>query len=537
MWPHPVRRLAGLALGMWASLACAAGEVTPALLAAGRAIYLEGRLPSGAPLVATRKGSRLEGPAAACAQCHQRSGMGLAEGAVFIPPITGPALFEKHQASGDTPRRAPGMVFRDYPFRSRQPYDAAKLAQAIRNGRYPGGEALHPLMPRYDLPDSAMAALVAYLRSLSAEPSAGVEGGTVHFATVVAPGVGPAHREAMLAVLESCFAERQPGTPAGEPPAWRLHVWDLDGASETWPAQLARRYAAQPVFALIAGLGDEEWSPVDAFCEAQGLPCLFPAAPPPASAGTGRMNFYFSRGVWLEADVFALHLGARKADGRAGRVLQLVNDTQWSRGAAASLARTLVARQLSVETRQFAGGGAALDGLGPDDILVVWLADAELEALVRAVPVPSVQEVLLSGIFSGMENAPLNSAWRQRVRLAYPYDAPGRWQVRMRRNLRPWLARHGLAHADERLQGDTLAACNILAESMLRLRGHYLRDYLVEWVENYPSGMGNAPAPQAYPRFSLGPGQRVSSKGAYLVRLGGPDGRRVEPVQDDWLVP
>jgi hypothetical protein len=87
------------------------------------------------------------------------------------------------------------------------------------------------------------------------------------------------------------------------------------------------------------------------------------------------------------------------------------------------------------------------------------------------------------------------------------------------------------------LQGNTLTACNLLTESMLRLRGRYFRDHLVEWVENYSSAMGNAPAPQAFPRFSLGPGQRFSSKGAYFVRFASPDKKRLVPVQPGWIVP
>ena len=73
--------------------------------------------------------------------------------------------------------------------------------------------------------------------------------------------------------------------------------------------------------------------------------------------------------------------------------------------------------------------------------------------------------------------------------------------------------------------------------AMLRLGGQYVRDHLVEWVENYPSAMGNAPAPEAFPRFSLGPGQRFSSKGAYLVRFATPQEKRLEPIRDEWIVP
>jgi hypothetical protein len=86
------------------------------------------------------------------------------------------------------------------------------------------------------------------------------------------------------------------------------------------------------------------------------------------------------------------------------------------------------------------------------------------------------------------------------------------------------------------MQGNTLAACNLLTEGVLRLRGQFLRDYLVEWTENYPTQMGNAPAPQAFPRFSVGPGQRFSSKGAHLVRFAGPASDRLAP-EEEWIVP
>jgi hypothetical protein len=139
-------------------------------------------------------------------------------------------------------------------------------------------------------------------------------------------------------------------------------------------------------------------------------------------------------------------------------------------------------------------------------------------------------------MLGGLEQAPLMPSWKQVALLIYPYDPPYRWDYRMAYNLRPWLTEQGLTPADERLQGNSLSACRLLEESMLRLRGRYLRDYLVEWIENYPASMGNAPAAQAYPRFSLGPGQRFSSKGAYLARFAAADPSRLEQVED-WIVP
>jgi hypothetical protein len=105
----------------------------------------------------------------------------------------------------------------------------------------------------------------------------------------------------------------------------------------------------------------------------------------------------------------------------------------------------------------------------------------------------------------------------------------------MRFNLHPWLRGKAIAAADEVLLGNTLAACNVLHEGVLRLRGAFFRDYLVEVTERYPS-MGNAPAPQAYPRFTLGPGQRFSSLGAYVVRFKLPALDELELVRD-WIIP
>jgi hypothetical protein len=78
----------------------------------------------------------------------------------------------------------------------------------------------------------------------------------------------------MLDVLQHCVAEHGPRPGSGRRP-WRLHTWTLHGPPPTWPAQLARHLREQPVFALLSGIG-REWAPVHAFCEAEGLPCLFP---------------------------------------------------------------------------------------------------------------------------------------------------------------------------------------------------------------------------------------------------------------------
>jgi len=481
----------------------------------------------------------------ACALCHQRSGMGLAEGAIPAPPVSAPALFRNEQPRtlGRTPRLAPGMQFEDFHFRRRPPYDDINLARAIREGVSPTGDAFNYLMPRYDLSDDAMRALIAYLRRLSAQPSPGVSGREAHFATVVAPGMHPADREAYLGVLQACATQRhaEPNEDAPEGyQAWHLHVWDLEGPPETWRQQLQGNYERQPVFAMASGLGRDEWLPVEQFCEANRLPCLFPNVEVPGTPTGGRYSFYFYKGVLLEAEVVARYLEDRREGGGIARVIQ-VSRPEDSGGRAAAALRTALARSgLMVEDRALTDTDqttAALltRGLTGTDALVLWLREPDLAAFTAAVAPPKAGVVMISGVLGGKEKAPLAAAWRPSALMVYPYDPPFRWERRMAYNLRPWLAQHGLPAVDERLQGNTLTACALLSEGMMRMRGRHLREYLVELTENYP-WMGNAPAPQAFPRFSIGPGQRFTSKGAYITRFSEADPVRLEQA-GEWIVP
>lgn len=522
-----------------------------ALLAAGRRIYDEGVLISGEPLRAVRLGGTVvSGADAACRLCHQRSGMGLTEGSVPVPPVTGPALFGKLELAtyGRAPRRAPGMRYTDFHFKTRAPYTEASLAATLRQGVTPAGHRFAYMMPSYDLGEADMAALIAYLRQLSAGSAPGADGREMHFATVIASDVDALRRRSFTEVLQTCFDDKfAGGSDAPEASAsqrWQLHRWQLEGAPQTWQAQLQARYAAQPVFALVSGLAGETWAPVQAFCEAQGLPCLFPNADAPGTGG--RYSFYFFRGVGLEAEVAAGHLLERRQALGLKRVVQISRREGAGAVAADALEAALAGSPLALERRVWPSPEAAADptaqanllaDLGAGDALLLWLREADLALLDKALPAPpQAGLILVSGVLGGQENTPLGEAWRRRLLMTYPYDPPQRWNRRMDFNLRTWLAQKGIARGDERMQGNTLAACNLLTEGVLRLRGQYLRDYLVEATENYPTQMGNAPAPQAFPRFSLGPGQRFSSKGAYLVRFADAVSRRLTP-EGDWIVP
>jgi hypothetical protein len=532
--------LLAAAVQIGAAVLAHSADAPAQLIEKGRRIYEAGRLGSGEPLRADRgeQGIAASGKAAACSNCHQRSGFGLFEASNLVPPVTGPSLFDNARAGTTTTRRAKGSEHEEFAFLARPAYDDASLASALREGVSPSGHRFQYLMPRYALNEEDMAALIAYLHQLSREASPGIDATAAHFATVVAPGQDAGRRRAFIDVLSACFREHHPAGAGGQ--AWHLHVWELSGAAKSWQAQLEAKYAERPVFALISGLGGDEWEPVHEFAEAAKIPSLFANVDVAPSAEQDLYSFYFSKGVILEAEVLAQYLRETGKGSALTRVVQLLLADSAGVKAAARLRDALKGQAMSSEERVLeqatpAAIAANLQQLTSGDALVIWLERDQLAALADLPPPPAGQ-IVFSGWLGGFEQAPLPADWKRVSLMLYPVDAPQRRDARMQFNLRPWLRQQGIEAADEMLLGNTLAACKLLSESMARLRGNFFRDYLLELIQNYPSGMGNAPAPQAFPRFALGPGQRYSSKGAYIVRFKAPTTSELELVHD-WLVP
>ncbi len=308
---------AALRTGMGVVVAVALAAASSAHAAgasAGEAVYRRGLLPSGRALRGEREGGgTVEGVDAACVTCHRRSGLGSWEGQTVIPPIIGRYLFrpgarnvadvELPHVQGYTPRR--------------DAYNEATLARAIRTGVDVQGRKLSYLMPRYKLDDATMASLIAYLKTLTNGAVPGVGDDTLHFATIITPDADPTAKRGMLDVLQQFFADKNGaagGYRGSAPPlqssrgvmyrvnrTWRLHVWELTGAPDTWDRQLRSRLAATPVFAVISGIGGRTWAPVHQFCEREGVPCLFPNVELPVVAEHDFYPVYFSRGVFARA--------------------------------------------------------------------------------------------------------------------------------------------------------------------------------------------------------------------------------------------
>ncbi len=575
-----------------------AGVVSQEDVEIGRKIYLEGIGANGKPITGVRFGGvELQGAPVACVSCHRRSGLGSVEGIDQVAPIAGRFIF------GGDQRAVVSMNFRNIKNFNQQhePFDLQSFAAALRQGQHMSGRELSPIMPRFDFSDADVRGLASYLRTLSVKWSPGVDARVIHFATVITPDVSPQRKKVFLETIKAAvnqkngnFAPRmRTMSTAAEMMFntnrfWELDVWELQGEPQTWAAQLEERFRAQPVFALVSGLGAGQWMPVHDFCERQKVACWFPSTDaPPVSASKDFYSLYFSDGVALEAEVLAQHLGTAKP----ARLIQLHRGDSAGRAGATQLQTLLASAKQkipvltrSVDATDAASLSRALADVGPNDAVMLWWPEADVPAL-NAVAVPK-GKVFLSARMAAAENAPLQGAWKSAVRLVYPYQLPEKRGAGLF-YFNSWLKVVKLELREEALQSEVYFAMSYLTETLTDMLDNVHVEYLIERAENMLSlregakaedearelstarynkgGVGGAQGAMArlatpearksprpmpgqtaqvlikregttvYPRLSLAPGQRFASKGAYIVRFAG-DGKSVV-AESEWIVP
>ena len=405
------RRSSMTAMALLAIIATSVSAAGPTALSPdpGEAIYRAGTLATGEALEGVNAaGASMRGAAAACINCHRRSGLGARDGRNLIPPITGRYLFRPR---GGYPNGT-DVGYVDGFHGEREPYTEATLARAIREGLDSSGKPLNPLMPRFQLGDADMAALTDYLKRMDQRTLPGVVGNTLHFATIIAPDADPTRRQAMLSVLEQYVAERNARQMTAVPRLrgahafmvhrrWELHVWQLTGEASTWQDQLQRFMKQQPVLAVISGLAGRTWAPVHAFCEAEAVPCLFPNVEVPDEAESDFYSMYFSRGVLLEAGLIATSI-VGSAPKPVAVVHQLYRAGDVGEAAADALASRLAREGVKVTRTVLPAGesgkglATALRGTGNATALVLWLRPADLAALGDAGGAPAT--VYASGL-------------------------------------------------------------------------------------------------------------------------------------------
>jgi hypothetical protein len=172
-------------------------------------------------------------------------------------------------------------------------------------------------------------------------------------------------------------------------------------------------------------------------------------------------------------------------------------------GAGAEAAAALRADLVGVDILDLPPGDAAADFGASRDALVVWTSAAEGRAWLDGARLPAQRYVSAS-------------LWGEEppgaVRAVSTFDAPAQRARRIER-ARAWLESRALGPPDA-VRCNTLFTMMMMGEALTHLGRYAYRERLVERIEHMASRTANV---SWYPRPALGPGQRVASKGGYVM--------------------
>jgi hypothetical protein len=283
---------------------------------------------------------------------------------------------------------------------------------------------------------------------------------------------------------------------------WRLVHWALSGEPESWQAQLHARYAERPVFAVLSGISYDTWEPVHAFCERQRVPCLLPMAwMPPATADF--YSIYFSSGLDGEARAVAERLardGVREA-------VAWTASTPTGRRQRAAIGRAFESTGVRLVERPAAAASAAISALSADHLL----------AQLRDGASPPSHIYVLGGALDALPDRWPAAGFdvASSITVATDLAQPAAARTQLARS-RVWVNAKRIAPSSERVAVNALLAATIVSESLLHVDESFSREYCIEKIEHT---LENMPAMTAYPRLSLGPGQRFATRDVRLAPL------------------
>jgi len=534
-----------------------AGMDQAEVLRLGERIYREGILPDGKPLQGFVSGDvPVDGTAFTCVSCHLRSGLGSFEGNVVTPPTNGRILYQPREPFIKGAEFVPYIHNYAVYLPVRPAYTYETLSALISTGFDPTGRSVVSVMPRYALSDRDMAILIAYLDTLSDKPSPGISKNEIKFATVIVEGTNPLALKSMLTPIEFGIDRKNSlATAAGKDPRvarmsynmsgnltfikFTLARWVLKGPSSTWRKQLEDYYKAEPVFALLGGISNQDWEPVHRFCEDNGIPDLFPVVDYPVISKTDWYTLYPSRGVQQEGESAARYLHSMYDLFKGQQIVQVIRSDR----RAEALARGF--RETWAETGHAPAKDiilAAGEKLTPEKLqqivsadkpaaLLIWDDASILPAVSSLATMPDRPRlVLASGTYLGKALWTIPEDLREVLYMTYPYRLP-QDDVRYDNAVRKVIGRQPLVSFDPVILRQSYITNEILGKALLDMRGEYYRDFLLDSI-----GMIADQYFPLYERVSFGPGQRHASKGCFIVQLGKGTAPKLER-RSEWVTP
>jgi hypothetical protein len=316
---------------------------------------------------------------------------------------------------------------------------------------------------------------------------------------------------------------------------WMLHVWELEGAPETWPKQLEGFYKAQPVFAVLSGASDSTWNPVQSFCQSKRLPCLFPSIKMPPQ-DPSFYTLYFSKGVALEGDVIAQQFRTM-GEKAPKKLVQFYAGDDIGMKAAQHMSDVLSGSSVQVETHQLAEGGlsqqdqALLDGLKDEDALALWVGPDALGKISSKNRKIRAKLNYLSGYYLNGHYEGVPESWRPNAKVIYPFELGAKRRPNQK-TLDNWLQMWNFPSNDIEFASEVFFNLLLITDITTQMLDNLHADYLIERTEDMLSaGQSNV---TGYPHLSLAPGQRFASKGAYVAKF---DAKGDLVPETDWIVP
>ena len=534
------------------------------LLEMGKKIYQQGVTSDNTPLQAIlSEDVSVSGEQIACIKCHQRSGLGALESSVISWPVSGKALYQARRRSGawssslaakSQDLRANLLPSHFDPADDRVAYTDITIARALREGMDSSGSRLSGVMPRYELTDYDMQALIAYLKSISANYSPGVDESTIRFATVISDTADPDDTAAMLDVLKKHIAnhnsqtrphvkriETGPFYRSEMNSAYRhlqLDIWSLKGDPKTWAKQLLDYYQQQPVFALLGGLIDDQWQIVHQFCEQNQIPAIFPITDFPVISDNDWYTLYFSKGVYQQGESAARFLKTLEIAGNT-EIVQVFTDTNSGRRYAEGFRQswqfnesaTLIDHRFTT-TKHF-DETILKKRNGRSTIWLLWLDD---ENAISQVTQLLANEFNNDDLYIASWDLVLANAQQidpgiaERFYFTFPQALPAE-SARKKARLKQWLKISGIESRNMLVEDKMYFLGWMLSAVIKNMRNDFYRDY---FLENFEMMREQNRAIAHFPHVSFAPGQRYIAKGSYIVQL---DRENNEPIKvSEWSV-
>ena len=500
-----MRRLGALAIG------CTLAAVVQAQALSqteqiGKRLYDDGIDRAGRLIEARVAGSAtpLKGKALACGNCHGEDGRGRPESGVDPGDVTWTDLSKPYGHAHANNRR-------------HGPYDRASFIRSMRDGLDPAGNAFEPAMPRYDLDDANLDALLAYLKRLERQLDPGLTETTIRIGTVLpASGrladTGRAVQQVLQGHLDGVNAR---GGIHGRKLQLVVEPGGDDDASVR--AALDRLLVKAPVFALLAPLTARHERAFTAAAEKTRVPLVGPLTLfPEGAAASSTYVFHLLPGVPELAEVLAVRMHPVLA--LSGRPIVLLHAPGADGKAAAQ----------AVEARLRARGYSALflEPADPPQDLVTRLQQREANAVI----VLSPGSAGLTATVKAASSAGLRPHWLVpapfvppdmldwpteldgRVMLAYPTLPSDRTPAGGAALVAATGGEPARGHAA--MQAAALGASMVLVEGLSRAGRDVSRQKLLtalEGLQGFDTGL--------MPRIGYNADRRIGSYGAYAVQV------------------